>query len=375
MNGTKQTGGSDTKPLIFLEPVQWAGHPVPEQQWLVRNRIPRPAVTILSGDGATGKTLIALQLASASLRGADWLGAMVDEPGPADFYTAEEPQDEIHRRLARITERQGIGLANLVGLRVVSRADDDAVLAVVDRKGLVRPTSLFNDFANNAVTRRPSLIIIESAADVFAVQENDRSQARQCVGLLRRLAFKAEAAVLLLAHPSLSGMATNRGTSGSTAWNNSARSRLYLSAPSTSDEGDPDSDVRQLETKKSNYGPPGECVRLRWDNGIFVLASSAASAQQIATEHSIERSYLDCLDVATARGLRVFPHPGRGYAPKVFAGMPEAAGSGWKAFAGAQARLMSAGQIHVVAEGYQSRQVHRIARKPIEAHANGNAVG
>lgn len=366
MNGTARPLDTvrPSEPLVFLEPAEWAGEPVPEQQWLVHNRIPRPAVTILSGDGGTGKSLIALQLASANIRGADWLGAIVEEPGPAIFYTAEEPNDVLHRRLSQITQRQGIGFRDLAGLSIVSRADMDAALGAADRAGKVHATPLFDDFEKRAQVIQPSLIVIENAADVFIVNENDRGQARQCVGLLRRLALKCNAAVLLIAHPSLSGLQTGTGRSGSTAWSNSARSRLYLTAPTRGEDSDPDSDVRQLEVKKTNYGPPGECVRLRWENGIFVLASGAASPQQIAAEHAIERAYLDCLDAATAQGLHVFPHKGRGFAPKIFEAMPQAAGNGCRALETAQARLLAARHIHVVAIGPPSRQVRKIERTP-----------
>jgi hypothetical protein len=59
--------------------------------------------------------------------------------------------------------------------------------------------------------------------------ENDRAQARQFIGMLRGLAIRHECAVLLLSHPSVAGIASGGGSSGSTAWNNSVRSRLYLS--------------------------------------------------------------------------------------------------------------------------------------------------
>ena len=62
---------------------------------------------------------------------------------------------------------------------------------------------------------------------------------------------------MLLAHPSLTGMNTGTGTSGSTAWNNSVRSRLYLDRVRESGI-EPDPDARVLRTMKSNYGPVGD---------------------------------------------------------------------------------------------------------------------
>ena len=72
------------------------------------------------------------------------------------------------------------------------------------------------------------VFVLDTLADLHAGQENDRATARQFIGFLRGLALRHELAVVLLAHPSNAGMASGSGLSGSTAWNASVRSRLYL---------------------------------------------------------------------------------------------------------------------------------------------------
>jgi RecA-family ATPase len=100
------------------------------------------------------------------------------------------------------------------------------------------------------IRQRPSLLVLDNLADIFAGNENVRPLARQFVSSLRALAIEFDCVVLLLAHPSLSGMASGAGTSGNTAWNNSVQSRLYL--VTSSDDLDPDG--RVLQTIKANYG-------------------------------------------------------------------------------------------------------------------------
>ncbi len=68
--------------------------------------------------------------------------------------------------------------------------------------------------------------------------------------MLRDLAIDHDCAVLLLSHPSLTGLNSGTGTSGSTAWNNSVRSRLYLQATSP--------DTRTLKVVKANHGKVGD---------------------------------------------------------------------------------------------------------------------
>src|SRR5262249_28584233 len=63
-------------PLPYVDISKWIGAPVPPRQWAVLNRIPAKNVTVLSGTGGTGKTIIAMQLAVATILGLDWFGTM-----------------------------------------------------------------------------------------------------------------------------------------------------------------------------------------------------------------------------------------------------------------------------------------------------------
>src|SRR5262249_43042008 len=47
-------------PLIYVDIAKWIDAPVPQRQWAVLNRIPAKNVTVLSGTGGTGKTIIAM---------------------------------------------------------------------------------------------------------------------------------------------------------------------------------------------------------------------------------------------------------------------------------------------------------------------------
>jgi RecA-family ATPase len=120
--------GDTTEPFKTVCPPDWEGTQAPERRWLVKDRIPAGDVSILLGDGGTGKTLIALQLATAMARGAqDWLGAVI-EPGSVMMYSAEEDEDESRRRIERIAELGGFRLADLPGLHLHFPQIDKALL-------------------------------------------------------------------------------------------------------------------------------------------------------------------------------------------------------------------------------------------------------
>ena len=192
--------------------------------------MPQNTVTLLGGDGGTGKSLLALQLAVAVAADAPWLGRKVSA-GSAIYMSAEDETDELHRRLSDIlrcsaeprTTTPRVSRCARWRARTCSwAADIPASLALTT-------SQLFRELEQRARDDGPALIVIDTLADVYPANENDRAKVRQFVGILRGLAIRQQCAVILLAHPSLSGPRVRVGhVPGSTAWNNSVRSRLYL---------------------------------------------------------------------------------------------------------------------------------------------------
>ena len=233
--------------------------------------IPDRTVTIVAGDGGDGKTTLMSQLAAATSAGRPWLGYS-PEPAPVLFVSAEDDVDELHRRLDAIAKGLNIGLSELADLHLVPLAGKDAVMAVPQgRAGIVNATAVFHGLVALVEKIRPRVVMVDALADVFGGEENARAQARQFIGLWRGLAINHDLAVVLIAHPSLTGMSSGTGTSGSTAWSNSVRSRLYLARLKGDDSREIDPDLRVLRVKKSNCGPAGMELRLRWRNGGFIL--------------------------------------------------------------------------------------------------------
>jgi RecA-family ATPase len=269
------------KPLRMFEVVnaaELAGKAIPVREWLVQDLIPANSVTILGGDGATGKSIIAEQLCAAAILGRKWLGFDVRQ-GPALFLSAEDEKEEIHRRLEAIRVHYGVEWCDLDGLTYKSLIGEDAVLASADPRGsLLQPSELWKLLCDHIVATKPSLVVLDTLADLFAGNENDRTQARQFIGMLKGLAIKSSVTIVLLAHPSMSGMSSGDGQSGSRAWNNSVRSRLYFERVVGDNKTEDDPNLRVLKTKKANYGPTAGEWRVRWHEGVFVRIDDGPTA-------------------------------------------------------------------------------------------------
>jgi RecA-family ATPase len=323
----------------------------------VLEHIPSRQPTLISGEGAIGKSILLLQLLAASSLSEPWIGCLSPRPGPTIYLGAEDEQDEIRRRLAAILDYHGAKFSALIanGFKALAYAGKDAVLAEFDRNGRIRPTTLFGDLYTEAVALRPSAIVIDTVSDVFLGDEIKRDQVRQFGSLMRKLAIDADTAAIMSAHPSLSGMKSGSGLSGSTQWHNTVRGRAYFKKPiSEDDEGNgdetkPDDGRRELHFLKNQFGPLGHRISLRWSNGLWLPPASQAEDTSAAAAAQIDELFLGLLRRFSAQGRDVSPNLSPNYAPARFAEQPEAkkARASRRTLAAAMERLIAANRVKV----------------------------
>lgn len=296
-----------------------AGKPIPGQKWLAPDLIPAGQPVLLSGDGGLGKSLLALQLGVSVATGGRWLGHFTAQ-GSVLYLSAEDEVAELHRRLERIC----CDLSKLHALHIAPMAELDALLvAPVDRR--LATTALYDAVAARVEEIRPALVVLDSNADFFGGNEVVRYEVRWFIGQLRKLCHSTGCCVLILSHPSVSGMQSGSGLSGSTHWNNSVRARLYLTK-STDDEADPDE--RTLEVMKNNRGPLGKRVTIRWNAGAFVPVdgfddNADPSAPKVSIDDKADAVFLELLRQRRRHNINVT----YASAAKVFSDTPGAKGS------------------------------------------------
>jgi RecA-family ATPase len=343
------------EPLEMFDAGDWEDKPTEPRLWTTLDQIPAGEPGILSGDGGTGKTMIAMQLGcSVGAEWQDWLGKIVDTHGPVIFYSVEEKLTELHRRVSWILESRNASFSKLrKRFFLIADRKDETILGRAERNGLVVPTRTLLRLEKSVALVRPALVVIENAADVFAGNENDRAQVHPFVrGLLGGLCTINGATMMLLQHPSVSGLIDRTGRSGSTGWNNAGRWRLNFTEAKEDDEDDGiDNGRRQLVTMKNNYGRRGEKISVEWRDGIFVPKGSQSAPHQAAAEASLDEAFMRCLDAATAQGRTVSDSTGRNYAPALFEKMTEAKGTKKRAFELAMERLFTASKIKIQTEG------------------------
>jgi hypothetical protein len=226
--------------------------------------LPAGVVTLLGAHGGTGKSTIALMLAVCVALGWPLFGIKTRR-GRVAFYNGEDAASVVLHRLYLICQQLGVSVKDLEGwMHILDATDDDPTLfheVIVDgtRAGATTPT--YDSLREYVDANQIDVLIVDNASDTYDASEIDRARVRGFMRSLARIAKTRGGAVLLLAHVD-KGVARNErpsseGYSGSTAWHNSARSRLFLSRE---DGGD-----LVLDHQKLNLlGRPREKLRLKW---------------------------------------------------------------------------------------------------------------
>jgi RecA-family ATPase len=352
--------------LLRIDLARYDSEPIPAREWGVPDRFPRRAACLLSGEGGRGKSMILLQLAAAHVLGKDWLRSL-PEFGPVVLVNAEDEEGEIVRRLKPIVEHYGASFADLArDLHIFSLAGADPLLALPDRSGRIVTTPLYAELMALVRAVKPVCTIIDNVADVFGASEIERSAVRQFLALMRQLAIAGNGYVVMSSHPSLTGLASKTGLSGSTQWHNAVRARAWLHGGEANNGEAPDPDLRVLEFLKSNYSRLAETITLRWQNGLYVPVLRQNFLDEAAANVAANDVFLNLIDRFTRIGQNISSNPAaRNYAPTLFAREAEAKSKHLNkaALEAAMHRLFAAELITLEPYGPPSHEYRRIIRK------------
>lgn len=237
----------------------------PARRWAIKGWFGFGHTTLLVGQGGIGKTLLAQQMASCLSVGRDFIDE-VTGPQKVLMWACEDDHDELWRRQVAISRWMKMGLEEYAGnLQIVPRHGLENALVSTDFGKLIStPTlKLLKEQAHDEQAR---VVILDNAAQLYGGSENDR---HSVTAFLNWLAGALQGmAVMLLAHPSR-GM--NSEFSGSSAWENVARTRLYLGAnlPDQKSEEEPQADARYISRRKSNYSSK-DWRRCTYRDGVLI---------------------------------------------------------------------------------------------------------
>lgn len=325
----------------------WGECAAPDRQWILEGWLPLGQATYLTGPGSAGKSLLAQQLCTCVALGVPFMGIPTRRTR-AMYISCEDDVDELRRRQEAICKSldEPIGdlgddlhLVSLAGHIGAELATFQTSAGPGEEQPIIRPSSRFRALEGTAIAKNVGFIALDNVAHFFAGNENIRVEVAAFIGLLNQLALHTSGAVLLIGHPNKAG----QSFSGSTAWENQVRSRLFLEV-AKSDEQVLDPDLRVLRREKSNYARNGAELTFRWYEWAYTrdedlpdgMAERLADTAQASGDNEI---FLACLAERNRQRRPVSERYSRSYAPTVFAAMPESKRIGKKRLEAAMERL------------------------------------
>lgn len=259
----------------ILKAVKLADMELPgPRQYVVKNLIPSPYVTLFYGDGGVAKSLLALALALAVGRGSGkWLGLEVEE-GPVLYFDAELDAGEQVRRAHQL--RCGLGLEKLPEELLYMSA-----LGFGIREALAAALE-------TCESHSVKLMILDSLGPAL---QGDAEASKDVIGFYQDFIEpfrKLGVAILIIDHQSKlqdGQRYQSKGAFGSVFKSNLARSVLQVE-PAERREGTLTVKVRQ---KKHNFGPLANPfgIKLDFSEESVTLEAVELKAAELAEEATL----------------------------------------------------------------------------------------
>lgn len=273
--------------------------PAPSYVW--QDFVPRGVVTLLGAHGGVGKSMLGLQLGVCVALGIPCLGVPTTQ-AIVVFYSGEDGAEVLRYRLHWVCREMNIDPRDLDGwLHILDATAGDPTLYTETSAAGVRGGRITPGYQALAALMRDvgaGLLLVDNASDTFAASEIDRARVREFMRSLGRLAADNKAGVMLLAHINkvkARGVdASAENYSGSTAWHNSARSRLSLTRTA---EG------LTLTHEKANLGPMRAPVSITWPKGELMRAEEVPTGMlAVIVDRNETKALLRLIHEYTKRG-------------------------------------------------------------------------
>jgi hypothetical protein len=275
-------------PLSIIAPADWQGTAPPHRRWVVDGLVPYGQATLLTGAGAAGKSLLEQLKCTCIGMGIPFLGVTVEQM-PTLYITCEDDRDELHRRQASICEGLGISLEQTRGrvtlLSLYGEMGNE--LCTFDEARTLRPAKRYNEIIETARAIGARHVTLDNTSHLYTGNENARSEVASFVNLCNAMAREIDGAVTMVGFPNKAG----DSYSGSTAWENQVRSRLFLETPKDEDGKVIDPDQRVLRNEKANYARKGAEIGFMWKDGTFVLPDTAHGDDPVVTTFTDVQAY------------------------------------------------------------------------------------
>jgi RecA-family ATPase len=351
MDFSDPAAAPDASPLGASRRMNWTaleGRDPPERTWLVSHWLTY-GITLLSGRGGIGKSMIAQTLGTALALGRTFID-QIDEPQTVLMWACEDDHDEVWRRQVAINRLFGCTMADIEGRFIVESRIGAANAMWTMHFGALAAGPALKEWHEQINDLRAGVAILDNIAHAFGGNENDRHHVTSFINGLAPVTERP-LATLLLGH-----VARSQGSefAGSAAWENAARMRwlfdVRLPDQKPDDQQEPEDGVRYLAKRKANYST-NDWRRFNYRDGVFAPDSTPSVTVNYAAQSrkdDAKRCVLSALRKIVGSGMTATASTASPeYLPKLMLKMKLAEDYAGRELAEAMGTLLMSGRLRV----------------------------
>ncbi|GAB1536287.1 hypothetical protein ADMFC3_19180 [Geovibrio sp. ADMFC3] len=265
-------------------PLEWLETAPPAQEFSIDPLAPIGAVTLINAHGGTGKSLLALKIATHIVLGIDILGAETNGEKVA-YMSLEDSEDILRRRIYKLIaylpkEVQGRRQELSDRLMFIDGYGRQMHVAKYNQNN-VEITDITNKLIKLLKKENIKTLFVDTFVRSHSLNENDNAQMGALLVAFEKIAAEAKCAVILLHHLSKSSDSKAYAARGASAITDNARSSILLERVDKKDETKfSEADIKMAVTEgrlirvmhiKHNYSVehPEQYIEITKDGGLI----------------------------------------------------------------------------------------------------------
>jgi hypothetical protein len=303
-NGAGSEPEISTEADVPLSAPEMAAGRFPRQEYLVEGMIARGLPNLLSGDGGSGKSSLAVQIAVAVAAGRELFGREVQQ-APVLLVLCEDPPGEIQYRLEQCCAALGVDLAALP-LYTWPRLGKDTSIATIEEDGAWDEGPFYVPLAAQLRCIGEAhaghvFCVLDSASDICRMNHAGKEEPNTLAKIVLPGLWR-DLTTLVIGHQSKASMKDGTGYFGAVSWNNSFRARTELKAE------DVTKPKRTWALAKANYSPLTS-IDLQLREGCFKSNSDLDERERSGAE---EGAVLGAMRGMRDKGITIVRGNGNG---------------------------------------------------------------
>lgn len=186
-----------------LAPVQpFASGALPPREWLLGTHLYRNNISLLVGQGGTGKSALAMLDAAALATGKTLMpGSEPHKPLRVLYYNGEDNTMEQQRRLAGVLKAHGLKHGDLGGrLFLASHSDLPIWLGGTGRSGAQIEPGIEDALVGLIERQGIDVVMLDPFGALHGFNENANDEMNLLLGVLRRVVHRTRCAMLIVHH-------------------------------------------------------------------------------------------------------------------------------------------------------------------------------